>query len=63
MAGAGPWVMGGLVVLVGFFGLFAASRAVDTAFSIGGWVLFLVCLTYIFAQVKGHFDRVDRGEA
>lgn len=63
MAGVGPWLMGALMVLVGFFGLFAASRAVDSAFHVGGWLMFAGSLVYIFTQVKGHFDRVDRGEA
>lgn len=59
MSGAGPWVTGGLAGLAAFFGLFAASRAADSAFHIGGWLVFAGCLAFIFSQIKGHYDRKD----
>ena len=59
MAGSGPWIVSGLVGLLGFLGLFAASRAADSAFYVGGWALFFGSLAYIFARIKGHYDRRD----
>lgn len=61
MAGSGPWIAGGLAGLLGFFGLFAASRAADSAFHVGGWLLFFGSLAYIFSQVKRHYDGKEAG--
>lgn len=59
MSGSGPWIVGGLAGLAGFFGLFAASRAADSAFYVGGWIIFAASLAFIFSQIKGHYDRKD----
>lgn len=63
MSGVGPWLAGGLAGLLSFFGLFAASRAADSAFYVGGWLLFAGCLAYIFSLIKGHYDRKDHSGA
>lgn len=59
MAGTGKWISGGLIGLLGFFGLFAASRAVDSAFYVVGWIIFFGSLGYIFGQVASHYNKRD----
>lgn len=59
MEGTGKWVTGGVLGLLAFLGLLAASRAADEAFYYGGFILAIGCLVAIFIMVARHYDRLD----
>jgi len=63
VAGTGKWISGGLIGLLGFFGLFAASRAVDSAFYVVGWIIFFGSLAYIFGQIASYYNKRDAESA
>ncbi|WP_158310382.1 hypothetical protein [Azospirillum baldaniorum] len=42
-----------------FIGLLAASRAADTAFYYGGWLLAIGCIGTIFMMVTKHYNQMD----
>ncbi len=50
-----------LTALIGFFGLFIASRAVDTGMDIFGLVLFAFGILMNFWLLKRHFDKEEAG--
>lgn len=59
MAGTGKWISGGLIGLLAFFGLFAASRAVDQAFYVVGWIIFFGSVATIFGQIMSYYNKRD----
>ncbi|MDQ2104613.1 hypothetical protein [Azospirillum isscasi] len=59
MEGTGKWITGGILGLMAFVGLLAASRAADTAFYYGGWILAIGCIATIFFMVTKHYDRME----
>ncbi len=59
MKSLGPWVSPILAGLMAFVGLLASSRAADSAFAVGGLLIFLGCVAYIFSAIGRHFDRLD----
>lgn len=63
MAGTGKWIAGGIVVLIGIFGLIAASRAADEAFYYGGFAVFIAAVVYVFLTISRHYDRMDASQA
>ncbi|HEY0838168.1 MAG TPA: hypothetical protein VGE72_29940 [Azospirillum sp.] len=61
MAGTGKWITGGAVGILAFIGLFAASRAQDSSFYWGGFLVFVGCVAYIFHMIDSHYGRRDSG--
>lgn len=59
MQGTRTWIIGGVLGLLAFLGLLAASRAADEAFYYGGWILAIGCMAVIFLMVDRHYDRMD----
>ncbi|WP_448204049.1 hypothetical protein [Azospirillum sp. sgz302134] len=59
MEGTGRWIVGGVLGLLAFLGLLAASRAADEAFYYGGWILAIGSVVAIFYMVVKHYDRMD----
>lgn len=59
MQGTGSWIIGGVLGLLAFLGLLAASRAADDAFYYGGWILAIGCVAAIFYRVNKHYDHMD----
>ncbi len=59
MAGTGKWIVGGLVGLIGVFGLFAAAHAVDPGFYLFGLLLFAFAVLFVFAQIRSAFDQAE----
>ncbi len=59
LQGTGTWITGGVLGLLAFLGLLAASRAADEAFYYGGWILAIGCVVAIFFMVNKHYDRMD----
>ena len=55
----GTWLTPVLAGLMAFLGLLAASRAADDAFAVGGVLIFLGCVGYIFAAIGRHFDHPE----
>lgn len=53
----GNWLTPSLAGLMAFLGLLASSRAADDAFAVGGVIVFLGCVGYIFSAIGRHFDR------
>ncbi len=51
------WIVGGAAGLLALLGLLAASRARDEAFYVGGWVLAVLAVGYIFLMIRRHYDR------
>lgn len=60
MDGTGKWVAGGVLGLLGIFGLLAASRAADSAFYYGGFIVFLAAVAVIFRMIGSAFDAAER---
>ena len=52
--GAGSWVLGGVVGLVGMIGLFLASRAADATLYWVGLVIFLFAVLFVFNLIVSH---------
>lgn len=61
--GASKWIIGGVAGLIAFLGLLAASRAADEAFYVGGWILAVACVAFIFWMINRHYDRRDADRA
>ncbi|AIB10815.1 hypothetical protein ABAZ39_02025 [Azospirillum argentinense] len=59
MEGTGKWITGGILGFMAFIGLLAASRAADTAFYYGGWLLAIGCIGTIFMMVTKHYNHMD----
>lgn len=59
MKAFGSWISPIFAGIVAFLGLLASSRAADEAFAVGGMVIFLGCVAYIFTAISRHFDRLD----
>ena len=53
------WVSPVLAGIMAFVGLLASSRAADGAFAVGGLLVFLGCVAYIFFAIGRHYDRMD----
>lgn len=56
----GTWIATGLAAIFAFLGLLAASRAMDEGFLIGGWLVAVLGVGYIFLTIRLHYDRRDR---
>ncbi|ANC92284.1 hypothetical protein A6A40_10420 [Azospirillum humicireducens] len=52
------WINSILAGIMAFVGLLASSRAADDAFAIGGLIVFLGCVLFIFASIGRYFDRM-----
>jgi hypothetical protein len=50
-AGAGRWIFGGIMTLIGIYGLFAAANARDTGFYLFGLLLFLFAVLFVFSMI------------
>lgn len=59
MKSLGGWVSPVIAGLMAFVGLLASSRAADSAFDVGGILVFLGCVAYIFSAIGRHYDRLD----
>lgn len=51
MQGAGKWVVGGLVALLGLVALFAASHAHDSAMYLFGLIFFVAAVIFVFGLI------------
>jgi hypothetical protein len=56
-ASIGPWILGGVMALLGLVGLFVASRAEDDVFYGTGLALFLFGVLFIFGLIHRHVGR------
>jgi hypothetical protein len=63
MDGTLKWIVGGLVGVVGIFGLFLAANAEDRGIYVFGLGLAAFAVIYVFAQLKQGFDARDRAPA
>ncbi|ALG69896.1 hypothetical protein VY88_10720 [Azospirillum thiophilum] len=52
------WINSILAGIMAFVGLLASSRAADDAFAVGGLIVFLGCVLFIFSAIGRHFDRL-----
>ena len=59
--GAAPWVLGGIISLVGLLGLIAASATGDGPVYVIGLVVFLVSVLSIFALIARFAGRKGPG--
>lgn len=59
MKAIGGWVSPVIAGIMAFVGLLASSRASDDAFAVGGILVFLGCVAYIFSAISRHYDRLD----
>ncbi len=55
--GAAPWVLGGIISLIGLLGLIAASATGDGPVYVIGLVVFLVSVLSIFALIARFAGR------
>jgi len=55
----GPWILGGIMGLLGLFGLFLASGAEDRVFYGSGLALFVFCVLFIFAMIARYTGGRD----
>ena len=62
MSTAMKWVTGGVVLLIGFVGLFLAANATDGGLSFAGFAIFVTSLLYVLLQVKLSFDQKAPGK-
>jgi hypothetical protein len=53
----GPWVLGGVVTVLGLLGLALASRAEDQVFYGTGLGLFVLCVLFIFFLINRNVGR------
>ncbi len=53
------WISGGLMGILAFIGLLAASRAKDPMFSFFGYLLFLFGIVVIFSLIHQYTGRQD----
>jgi hypothetical protein len=61
MDGTLKWIVGGLVGVVGIFGLFLAANAGDRGVYVFGLGLAAFAIIYVFGQMKQGFDASARG--
>ena len=54
------WIIAGVAGFLAFLGLLAASRAADEAFYVGGWVLAVAAVGFIFWMIRRHYDDMAR---
>ncbi|MBP2230332.1 hypothetical protein J2847_003635 [Azospirillum agricola] len=59
MKALGNWTSPILAGIMAFIGLLASSRAADSAFEVGGLLVFLGCVVYIFSAIGRHFDQAE----
>lgn len=57
MQGAGKWVLGGLVSLLGLVSLFVASRAHDRDMYLFGLIFFAATIIFVFSLIRSHTGR------
>jgi hypothetical protein len=57
--GAGSWVLGAVVGLVGMIGLFLASRADDATLYWVGMLIFLFAVLFVFNLIVAHTGNKD----
>jgi hypothetical protein len=60
MDGTLKWIVGGLVGVIGIFGLFLAANAEDRGIYVFGLGLAAFAIIYVFAQMKQGFDASTR---
>jgi hypothetical protein len=60
MDGTLKWIVGGLVGVIGIFGLFLAANAEDRGIYVFGLGLAAFAIIYVFAQMKQGFDASAR---
>ena len=53
----GAWVLGAVMVVIGFLGLFMAREATDSIFYGTGLVLSVFCVLVIFDLIRRHAGR------
>ncbi|MBP2301492.1 hypothetical protein [Azospirillum picis] len=52
------WINPILAGIMAFVALLASSRASDSAFAVGGLIVFLGCVLFIFSAIGRYFDRM-----
>ena len=57
MQGTGSWILGGIVGLIGIFGLFLAANAVDGGIYYFGLLLFAFAVLFVFSLIRRGFDE------
>jgi hypothetical protein len=57
MQGAGKWVVGGLVALLGVVALFMASNAHDGGMYLFGLIFFAAAVIFVFVLIGSHAGR------
>jgi len=60
LQGIATWIAGGVVGLIGVFGLFLAANAGDRGIHVFGLGLAAFAVIYVSAQMKQSFDARDR---
>ena len=60
MDGTLKWIVGGLVGVIGIFGLFLSANAEDRGIYVFGLGLAAFAIIYVFAQMKQGFDASAR---
>jgi hypothetical protein len=55
--GIGPWVLGGVMVLLGLVGLFLASAAKDDVIYGSGLALFVFGVLFVFGLIHRYVGR------
>ena len=58
--GADRLIFGVLTIVVGIFGLFYASGSHDGYSYFVGLALFFGAVLFMFAQIKGHYDQLEK---
>ncbi|PWC34158.1 hypothetical protein [Azospirillum sp. TSO35-2] len=59
MKALSSWINPIIAGIMAFVGLLASSRAADDAFAVGGLLVFIGCVAYIFWTIGRHYDRLD----
>jgi hypothetical protein len=59
MAGAGKFIVGGLVVLLGLIGLFLAASAKDDGIYLFGLAVAAFAVLWVFGAIKKAFDSIE----
>jgi hypothetical protein len=63
MEGTLKWIVGGIVGILGVFGLFLAANAHDRGIYAFGLGLAAFAVIYVFAQMKQGFDASERARS